>query len=78
MFFFFLELCPFEKIWIKSCEQDILKSIYAGFLKFDMESGGIEEEITWLNFEPIKWNVVVVMALCNFWPFNVVALLCIA
>ena len=38
---------------------------------------GIEEEITWLNFEPIKWNVGI-MAFRNFWPFNVEALLCIA
>ena len=38
---------------------------------------GIEEEITWLSFEPIKWNVGV-MALHNFWPFIVIALLCIA
>ena len=28
-----------KKIRIKSCEQDILKSILAGFLKFDIVSG---------------------------------------
>ena len=39
---------------------------------------GTEEEITWLNFLPILWKFFGIMALCNFWPFNVVALLCIA
>ena len=36
-----LVLCPFEKIRIKSCEQDTCnsKSIKAGFLKFDIVSG---------------------------------------
>ena len=35
-----LELCSFQKkIRIKSCEQDILKSILDGFLKFDIVSG---------------------------------------
>ena len=29
----FLELCPFEKISMKSCQQDILKSIWARGLK---------------------------------------------
>ena len=29
----FLELCPFEKIWTKSCQQDISKSIWARGLK---------------------------------------------
>ena len=38
----FLELYPFEKIWTKSCQQDILKSIWARGLKLGQLIGDDE------------------------------------
>ena len=38
----FLELCPFEKIRMKSCQQDILKSIWARGLKLGQLIGDDE------------------------------------
>ena len=38
----FLELCPFEKIWTKSCQQDISKSIWARGLKLGQLIGDDE------------------------------------
>ena len=81
-FFFFelspiLELFPFLEIILKSRQQYISKSVWATSLLFDILIA-TEEEITWLNFQPGKWNVVEVIALCNFWPFNLVALLWLA
>ena len=45
----FLELCPFEEIRMKSCQQDISKSIWARGLKLGQLIGD-DEWITWFNF----------------------------
>ena len=44
----FLELCPFEKIRMKSCQQDISKSIWARGLKLSQLIGD-NGKIIWLN-----------------------------
>ena len=45
----FLELCPFEKIRMKSCQQDISKRIWAGLKLGQLIRD--DELITWLNFK---------------------------
>ena len=56
----FLELCPFEKIRKKSCQQDILKSIWARGLKLGQLIG--DEE--YINF----WtkSIIFFQELCPF------------
>ena len=43
------ELCPFEKISMKSCQQDISKSIWARGLKLGQLVGD-DKKTTWLKF----------------------------
>ena len=61
----FLELCPFEKIRIKSCQQDILKSIWAMGLELISK--------TYAPLKKSEWNLMHAksceLCLLGFWNF---------
>ena len=65
----FLELCPFEKISMKSCQQDISKSIWARGLKHGQLIGD-DEKITWLKFKKNSPYFSGVMAVWKFGHFE--------
>ena len=67
-----LELCPFEKLKMKSYQQDISKSIWARGLQLGQLLDG-DEEITCLTSEQIPWFFSRVMAFCKFWHLNLSA-----
>ena len=61
----FLELCPFEKIRMKSCQQDISKSIWARGLKLSQLIGD-NGKIIWLN----KKKIILFFQVMALWKFG--------
>ena len=67
----FLQLCPFENIRMKSCQQDISKSIWVSDLLGRLIED--DEKITWLTFERILSFFSGIMALWKFRHFKLVS-----